>query len=43
MKKTVLVAIVGMFLMGVPVAWAQDDVVEAILEACEPNIRVAVR
>lgn len=38
MKKTVLVAIVGMFLMGVPGAWAQDDVVEAILEACEPEI-----
>lgn len=38
MKKTVLVAIVGMFLMSVPGAWAQDDVVEAILTACEPEI-----
>ena len=38
MKKTVLVAIVGIFLMSVPGAWAQDDVVEVILEACQPEI-----
>lgn len=38
MKKTVLVAIVGVFLLGGMGAWAQDNIIEGVLKACEPEI-----
>lgn len=38
MKKSVLVAIVGIILLGVTGVWAQEDVVDEILAACQPEI-----
>ena len=38
MKKSVLVAIVGIFLLSVAGVWSQEDVVDAIVEACQPEI-----
>lgn len=38
MKRTVLVAIVGMLLLSVPAAWAQDDIVAGVVEACQTEI-----
>ena len=38
MRKTVLVAVVGIFLLGGAGASAQDDVVDGILKACQPEI-----
>ena len=38
MKKTVVVAMVGTFLLGAGGAWAQDDVIDNVLEACKPEI-----
>ncbi len=38
MKKIVLVAIVGIILLGVTGVWAQEDVVDEILAACQPEI-----
>jgi hypothetical protein len=39
MKRTVLVAIVGVFLFTGMTAWAQDDIIEGVLKACEPEIK----
>jgi hypothetical protein len=38
MKQTVVVAIVGVFLLTGMGAWAQDDIVAGVLEACQPEI-----
>jgi hypothetical protein len=38
MKRTMLVAIVGLILLTGMGAWAQDDVIEVMMKACEPEI-----
>ncbi len=38
MKKNVLVAVVGIILLGVTGVWAQEDVVDEISAACQPEI-----
>jgi len=38
MKKTVVLAMAGTFLLGAGGAWAQDDVIDNVLEACTPEI-----
>jgi len=39
MKRTVLVAIAGVFLISGTTAWAQDDIIEGVMKACEPEIK----
>jgi hypothetical protein len=39
MKRTVLVAIVGVFLFTGMTASAQDDIIEGMMKACEPEIK----
>jgi len=38
MKKVILVAIVGVFLLSVPTTWAEEDVIANVMEACQPEI-----
>jgi hypothetical protein len=38
MKRNVLVAILGLFLLGGTGSWAQDDIIENMVEACEAEI-----
>ena len=38
MKRTVLIAIVGVFLFTGTTASAQDDIIEAVMKACETEI-----
>jgi hypothetical protein len=38
MKRTMLVAIVGLILLTGMGAWAQDDIIEGVMKACEPEI-----
>jgi len=39
MKRNLLVAIVGMLLLAGTGAWAQDDIIEGVMKACEPEIK----
>ena len=39
MKRTVLIAIVGLFLLGATCASAQEDIIEGVMKACEPEIK----
>ncbi|PWB71283.1 MAG: hypothetical protein C3F15_12870 [Holophagae bacterium] len=39
MRAKILVAIVGLILLGAAGAWAQDSIIDNVKQACEPEIK----